>query len=369
MGSFEALRARFPITESRIYLNAAAVGPLPRPAIEAMAAHAESIATRGEGAVQTWMNLKESCRVNVSALLGVPARALTFCSHTSHGMGLLALAFGEAFEKRKLLHPAGEFPSSTMPFAHRGFALEAIEAVEGVYRAEDFAARTSDDTLAWVVSHVQFGDGSRIDLDAFCAAAKEKGVLLVLNATQSAGTEPIEAGRRGVSALVASGHKWLCSGFGNGVLYVAPELWERLRPPFVGWTSTVGSATLDLADTRLREDISVLETGCHQLAGLAALDKTSEMLLEVGLAEVREALVELGEALQDGLEAKGYTLATPRASAHHAATTTFLHPQPEMLVEELAQQNIDVSARAGGVRVSPHVYNNLDDIDAFLDAF
>lgn len=365
---------RFPIVRERNYLNAAAVGAMPQVAVDAVHEYARSVALRADTAFQGWLNLKESCRVNLGALLGVPPRSLGFCSHTSHGMGLLALALEEAPElggiKKHVVHAADEFPASTVPWQHRGYELTAAAAVEGVHQPEAFAALTRKDTLAWVVSHAQFGSGSRIDLQAFCQAATAAGVLLIINATQSAGTGPINAGELGVDALVTTGHKWLCSGFGNGVLYVKPSLWEQLRAPLAGWASCVDAAKLDFSKpSPLRDDVAVIESGSHQLAELAALEKTTEMLLELGLDNVRARLVELGELLLDGLEAKGYALLTPSAREHHSSAVTFMHPQPGLLVEELAKQKIDVVARAGGVRVSPHIYNDLDAIDAFLDAF
>ncbi len=365
---------RFPIVNERIYLNAAAVGAMPQVAVDAVHAHTRSVALRADGAFQTWLNLKESCRVNLGALLGVPPRSLGFCSHTSHGMGLLALALEEAADlggaKKHIVHAADEFPASTVPWQHRGYELAAAEAQEGIYAPEAFAACSRKDTLAWVVSHAQFGTGARIDLEAFCKAAAAQEVLLIVNATQSVGTGPIDAGRLGVDALVATGHKWLCSGFGNGVLYVKPSLWERLRAPLAGWASCVDAAKLDFSKpSPLRKDVAVIESGSHQFAELAALEKTSEMLLELGLDNVRARLVELGDMLLDGLEAKGYAISTPSAQAHHSSAVTFLHPQPALLVEELGKQKIDVVARAGGVRVSPHIYNDLEAIDAFLDAF
>jgi cysteine desulfurase/selenocysteine lyase len=59
---------------------------------------------------------------------------------------------------------------------------------------------------------------------------------------------------------------------------------------------------------------------------------------------------------------------SPLANIHRSAIVVFKSRSPEHLVTYLGKRRIIVSARGGGIRVSPHFYNNEGDIDRLISA-
>ena len=85
------------------------------------------------------------------------------------------------------------------------------------------------------ISHVQFSNGFRIDLDKL---GKNKGDhALVVNASQSAGVFEIDVKRMRIDALCTTGHKWMLSGYGTGFVYISREVLAETNPRTIGWLS------------------------------------------------------------------------------------------------------------------------------------
>ncbi len=99
-------------------------------------------------------------------------------------------------------------------------------------------------------------------------------------------------------------------------------------------------------------------------AGLAGL----QLLQSVGIEPIQQHIAILDQALVDGAVARGYALATPTTPDAHGAMIALRSTDEAQLVSALAEADIVVSSRDGNIRVSPHGYNNLEDIERLLAA-
>jgi selenocysteine lyase/cysteine desulfurase len=245
-----------------------------------------------------------------------------------------------------VLAPEEDFSSLLWPLlAREGVRVELAPLLR---LAEAVDARHA--AVAW--SAVQAADGRVADLDAIAAAAGRHGAMTVLDATQAVGWLPLDAARFDVTVAAAS--KWLLGPRGTAFLTVRPERLDTLVPVAAGWF-----AAADVADggfgapLRLAEDARRLDVSPAWLAWpgvVPALD----LLLELGVGAVHAHDVALADRLRDGLGL------APSGSAIVAA------PAAPDAVDRLRAAGVMAAARAGGVRLATHLYNDEDDVDRAL---
>jgi selenocysteine lyase/cysteine desulfurase len=191
-----------------------------------------------------------------------------------------------------------------------------------------------------------------------------------------------------VDALAVGAHKWLCSPFGTGFLYVRRETLERLEPTLPGYMSLAtppGGWDAYLSDPESRPggplafvtDARKLEVGgTAPYVGAVALAAAIRTLTGLGLEAVRRRVDGLVERLLTGLDALGAEVTSPRAPEHRAAIVTFRTGRgiaaDRALYRAPLEAGVSVSLRftsgVGGIRVSPWLYNDESDVDRVLEA-
>ena len=119
-------------------------------------------------------------------------------------------------------------------FHNPGFIAESVTLLNAKARSSNDIRRSMTDKTGIIsLSHVQFSNGFRIDLDE---VGNNKGRhTLVVNASQSAGVFEIDVKRMKIDALCSTGHKWMLSGYGSGFVYLNRELQAASKPrPLAG---------------------------------------------------------------------------------------------------------------------------------------
>jgi cysteine desulfurase/selenocysteine lyase len=105
--------------------------------------------------------------------------------------------------------------------------------------------------------------------------------------------------------------------------------------------------------------------------GAAGLDAAIKLLLSVGLDTIEGRIMALTDWLIEGLRQRGYQVVTPIAKwCERSGIVSFQHQQhdPSQLEQRLSEANVVISRRGAFIRVSPHFYNNEDDIERLLSA-
>lgn len=147
---------------------------------------------------------------------------------------------------------------------------------QGNLRCEQFAQRLRPNTKAVVVTHASNVTGCVTDLVRVSAFAKAHGLLMIVDAAQTAGARPIDVQELGLDVLCFTGHKALLGPQGTGGLYVRPGL--RVAPLVVG-----GSGVHSFAEAHPSEMPTALEAGTLNVPGLAGLEAGVRWLLQQGV--------------------------------------------------------------------------------------
>src|SRR5437660_8969095 len=232
MINWNEIRKRFPVTERVAYLNSAAAGPLSIASQAAAAGYYDKMMRDGDVHWNRWLAEREEIRNKIAKFINAGPEEIAFTTNTSQGMNVIV----DALEGRgEVISSELEFPVTTLPWMNRRVPVHLLPTVEGEVRNEDVRSAMTDQTAIIALSHVQFSNGFRTDLDEL---GRIKGDhALVINASQSAGAFEIDVKRSQIDALCATGHKWMLAGYGSGFVYLSREMQERSQSRALGWLS------------------------------------------------------------------------------------------------------------------------------------
>src|SRR5207302_8280876 len=185
---------------------------------------------------------------------------------TSSGMNVIV----DAFEDRgEVISSELEFPVTTLPWMHRRIPVHLLPAVAGEVRLEKIREAMTSRTGVIALSHVQFSNGFRMNLDELGELKRDH--VLVVNASQSAGAFAIDVKRMRIDALCATGHKWLLAGYGSGFVYLRRELLDQSLPRSLGWLRAEAPFEMRTDEFRPRHDAAErVERASPHFAGISS---------------------------------------------------------------------------------------------------
>jgi selenocysteine lyase/cysteine desulfurase len=360
---WELIRRDFPVTERMAYLNSAAAGPIARPVAEAAIGFYRDMMMGGDARWDDWREEVERARASVARLINADLDEVAFTTNTSTGMNLIVDALADAGE---VISCELEFPTSTIPWMHRGVRVRFAETVEGQLLPEAIRRAMTRRTGIIAISHVQYSNGFRADLEEI---GRIKGDhWLVVNASQSAGVLPIDVKRMRIDALCATGHKWLCAGYGVGFVYLSRRLLERTKPHAISWMSVHEPFAMRNDRFRVRGDAAArAEIGCSHFAGIFALGAAAEYIQAIGIERIAQRALALNEHLTRELERAGWRVLSPLGEAR-SAETLVAAADPPRVVAHLKERGIAVTEKPEGFRVATHFFNTTGDITRLIAA-
>ena len=164
----------------------------------------------------------------------------------------------------------------------QGMGLNFVRANrQGNIRYEDFAPLFRPNTRAVVCTHASNLTGNMLDIARIAEIAHAHGALLIVDASQTAGTVPIDMTALGVDVLCFTGHKGLMGPQGTGGLCIRPGV--EIRPLLRG-----GSGIHSFDRHQPEAYPTRLEAGTLNSHGIAGLDAAVDYLLEVGVEAIHQ---------------------------------------------------------------------------------
>ncbi len=365
-------RAAFPVCERWAYCNHAAVGPLPRPACDAMAAAMNAQMMDGCNGILDVEARKEDARVAVARALNAKSSEIAFMRATSDG----ALLGANGIDWRsgdEIILTDNEFGANAYPWLNLrdiGVRAKLVRAPKERLTVETLDRIASARTRLVAVSYVSFGDGYRHDLGALGAWCRERGVLFAVDAIQGFGHLPLDVAAANADLCYFGVAKWLLSPQALSVVFVKDKLCERLRPALASWRSVRDPMNfLDYAQEFAAGAVR-FEGGTINYPALAAFRESLRLLEDAGLARIESHVLGLTDRLIAGCERAGIDVASSLKPA--ARSGIVLVGRRGRSVAELQRRvddaRVQVTVRESGIRISPHGYNTDDDIDRVLDA-
>lgn len=322
-------------------------------------------------------------RESVAALLGVTdSSRLVFTHSATEALNLAVL--GLLTSGDHVVTTTMEHNSLVRPLhmaANRGVELTRVPADQrGFVTPQAVAAAMRPNTRLVALSHCSNVTGTLQPVEEIGALARKRGILLLVDAAQSAGMIPIDVHAAGIDLLAAPGHKGLLGPQGTGILYVAEGI--ELTPLMVGGTGVHSSDEEQPAAMPERYESGTLNT-----PGIAGLGAGVRFIARVGLDNIRKREASLVRQILEGLAGLGHvTVHGPGAGEPRGSVVSFsVANMDAQTVGFRLDHDYDISVRvglhcaplahrtigtypAGTVRVSPGFFTTDNDVELFLGA-
>lgn len=370
----ESLRELFPITKSLIYLNHAAVSPLPIPTVQAVGAQLKNVAFNGALHYRSWVATKERARRHIADMLGARSEQIAFMRNTSDGLATIANGYKWDAGDNVVTYKQ-EFPSNIYPWlrVRDAFGVEVRFANErdGRVDVDELISLIDNKTKIVTISHVQYASGYRAPLERLSDAARKVDALLVVDVMQSLGVVPIETEIQFIDAAACASHKWLMSPEGVGVLYLSDRARERIQPTLIGWISVEDPEDYLNFEQDYKEGTLAWETGTGAASLFYGLEESLKLLTGTGIERIAAHLEELTDYLCERLQGSDYEIVSSREKKEKSQIVCVRNKQgisPNDIYNHLKNQNIIVAPRNDRLRIAPHLYNTKEEIDALIKA-
>lgn len=358
------------VWEEWTFLNHAATSPIPKPARDVMAAFLDDLCANAMANRARWHEQIRDARKLAADLLHCSPREIAFVKNTSEGISMIAnglnLSPGDNVVTADIEFPANIYP--WMRLSSGGVAVKFVHNKNGRVPFEGIEAEADENTKVIALSSVEFSTGFRHDLRRIGELCSERGIFFFVDGIQSAGALELDVKQCRLSALSADSHKWLLGPEGAGILFVDEAALEKVEPTEVGWFTVEDHE--EYLDYRFvpKKDAGKFECGSLNLVGIAGMAASMKLLLEVGILNIENHIIQLTDHLCEGLREKGYEIYSSRQQGEKSGIVLFSSPRhlAEDLCRRLQERKIITSVRYGRLRVSPHFYNTHEEIDKVI---
>jgi selenocysteine lyase/cysteine desulfurase len=358
----DRIRHRFPIFERLVYITTCSQGALSDAVRDSYEQYLHDWEEKG-APWDYWVEREDAARAAFADLVNAAPDEVAVT--TSLSAGVSALASGLRYARRsKIVTTELEFPTVGQIW----HAQESRGARVVHVPLDRFEQAIDDDTAVVSITHVSYRTGEMIDVREVARLAHERGALVLLDAYQSVGSVPIDVKELGVDFLAAGTVKYLLGSAGLGFFYCGRDVFEKAWPTATGWFADRDIFEMDIHDYSPASTARRFQAGTPPVPSIYAGIAGIELMQSIGIEDTREHVLSLNAHLVAGLDELDATVVTPTRRDRHGALICVKSTDVEALVAALGRRGIVTSSRDGNVRISPHAYNSIEDVDAVLAA-
>jgi len=364
---WQRIRCEFPSLARWTFLNTATFGQMPRSGAAAAAQH---FARRDEFACadfMDWFDDADRIRGLCARLVHCEPSDIAFIPNASTALSLLLGGIDwKPGDRVVTLHD--EFPNH---YYHPLFlGNRGVEFVETSW--DRFYDSITPSTRLVAISMLNYSTGFRAPLAEISTFLHERGVLFYVDGTQGLGAFDLDVSQVPLDMLAVHGYKWLLSPNGAGFMYVNPQVRKWLQPSVIGWRSHSGwrdHDNLHHGAPEFKGDAERYEGGMITFTVLYAMAAALEMFLALGMKTVEKRVAEICEKTRAVLRDTGASLLSDQLPHYDSPiiAARFDGRDPSAIAHRLEDRNVLVAARHGNLRVSPHFYNNEDDVERLAE--
>jgi len=365
-----AMRREFAVTKRMLYFDSAHQTPLAGSVREALDDfYSEGYENAGPKPI--WMRRVEQVRARVASLLGASPDEIAFTKNTSEGLNIAANAI-PLKPGDNVLMIEGDHPNNAYAWLNlrrKGVEVRFIALKSDWADASTFLPHVDSCTRVISLSHVTFHAGHRHDVASISEFCNRKDIHLVVDAMQSVGVMPVNVDSLGVSILAAGCHKGLLVPQGLGILYVRRRTLEDLQPAYLAMASLAEPPDDYIArpdQLALHKTARRFEIGNYNLADIHALGAALDLVSRIGVENIANHVLDLGDCLIDHMDRQGIRVVGPRQRDYRSHIYVLDLPG-EGWLDYLASNQVRASPERDGIRFSFAMFNTTDEVDQLAE--
>ncbi len=366
-------RQNFAMDKKIVYLNHASHGPLPIPARVAYDSFLDSWQKTLHQHDKGSFEVIEDVRNTIATMIKCGPERVGLAAGTSYGFNIVAGGLrwrsGDNVVVSKCEFPAVVYPWTRLRAA--GVEIRMADCVESHTDEDSIISLADKRTRAIAVSWVQFHNGFRADLHKLGKFCLKNDTLLCVDGMQGTGVIPIDVPALKIDLFTCGGQKWLLGPCGTGFYYLSERAEKLIEPPLQGWLSVdwrVDFSDLMRYDLPPRNGPARYELMTYPFQDLRAFDASLSLLLSFDENDRWDQIRALTGRIIEIAENGGFKLASSREESRRSGIVNIRSSDPKKLFEFLQGRGFALSYREGGIRISPHFYNSLEEIEMLGNA-
>jgi kynureninase len=368
-----ATRDEFPTLQKGVHLISHSLGAMPRAARKYATQFLDEWENDSINAWGAWLPAVRSLSDLIASVIGVKQGSVVILPNVSTVQAIVASCFDFSGKRNKIVYDELNF--STVHYVwqeqvRRGARLSVVKSQDGIHAPiDELLAAIDEETLIVPISHVLFRSSAMFDAKRVIDRAHEVGALVLLDCYQSAAAVPLELEKWNCDIACGGSVKWACGGPGAAYLYVRPDLLPKLKPMSTGWFAHASPFAFDMGEMKYAEDIWRMIGGTPAIPAIYSARAGWEIVQKLGVDNIRRKSLRQTALLRDKVEARGFTVNTPKSDSERGGTICFDFQGADAISKALCERKFFHDYRPKcGIRVSPHFYTTDAELDSFLTA-
>jgi selenocysteine lyase/cysteine desulfurase len=371
---WQEVRSRYLLPRELAFMNAANLCPSPLPVVESLAAKTRAYEAdpSPEFRSQLMREGREEARRLLAAALRVTPEEIVLTRNTSEGNNIVSSGL-QLGPNDDVIVFSDNHPSNLTAWREKakrfGFTVTTVQHLSPhpgpEYYLDAFSKAITARTRVLAFTHLTSNGGDLFPAAPICRMAREHGVLTLLDGAQTFGAHDVDLSTIRPDFYTGSAHKWPTGPKETGLLFVNKEVHDRIWPTIYGVYSGAVGISQKLEGMGQRDD-----------ARLVTLAEAVRFREGIGREVIERRGRELGQALMAGLKKIDSVTLWTDPSPERSAAIVIFRPgslDPRRLGAALHEnEHIVCTVRAGqdrpGLRISPHLYNTMEEIDRTVGA-
>ncbi len=362
-------RKEFPILGQCTYLINNSLGAMPRQTRDQLQEYCRAWESRGvESWTDNWWEFPRRLGDLLSGLFGAGPDEVSIQPNVTTAEWVACSAIPRHDGRNKVVYSEFNFPSVRYFYQSQPkLEIDVVPSDDGLtVPLERLLDAIDETTLLVPISHVLFKSGYIQDVRAIVERAHSVGAYVILDTYHSCGVVPFSVKETDPDFVVGGVLKWLCGGPGVAFLWVNPRLSGTLTPRLTGWLAHQDPFAFE-EEMAWTSGAYRFLSGTPNVPGLYAATSGVETILRVGVERIRERSTTLTNRVIDQADRVGIEVRCPRDPAVRGGHVTLTPPGAETVARKLVERGFYVDYRRDfGIRIAPHFYNTLDEIDSVV---
>ena len=315
-----------------------------------------------------WIEQIEQFRTDLGRLLN--AEAADFCPQTNLSSAVTKIihSLPRRAGKNTIVCTEQDFPSIgfVLTQAERaGYTVRMIPAALDTQDTDVWRDYLTEDVGCVLVTHVYSNTSQQLPVSEITALAREREIFSIVDICQAVGVVAIDVNTWQADFVIGSCVKWLCGGPGAGYLWVDPGVVDLCEPIDVGWFSHSDPFEFDINNFRYAAGALRFWGGTPSVLPYVLASAGIQLICDIGVDRIRQHNCELTSMVLDALPHE--LTITPRDPAKRGGTLVLNLGESQTAVEEnLTRARVRFDSRNTGVRMSPHIYNTVEEMEVVL---
>lgn len=341
-----------------IYLLNHSLGCLPKVSQRATQLFIEQWAEQGSEAWPLWLEEIEGFNQALAKLFN--SQPDLFCpqNNVTSAVAKILYSLKNKSSRQTILMAEQDFPSLSFLYQAATQSGLKLKYFPKQISLQDLTLwdRLMDGDVQWLhITHVTSGTSDMAPVAELIKMARQRDIITVVDVAQSAGIIPIDVHTWNPHFMVGSSIKWLCGGPGAAYLWVHPDILPECTPQDRGWFSHADPFEFDPHHFEFHKSAKRYWGGTPSVQPYMLARRSIELIVEIGVQHIRQHNLQLLQRLKENLGIY--------STQESGGTFCFPHLRQMLILEALRSAQVHCDLRAQGIRLSPHIYNNEQDID------